>query len=433
MKKIKYIEKIMSILMISISLITSFWGIGATNVKAASLPIQKVDLYSKGEVVLFRYDNVGIGVEVIVYKKDGVEYPAYCINKGRPGVTQEHGYTVDINEYITNNGIWKAIVNGYPFKTPEELGCANMEEAYAATKMAVYDALYHYDIEKFTLRYDNDSNRRTVAAIKKIITNARNSTDSKVNPEINIREVTEKWQIDDKDNDYVCKTYSVVSSAPCKNYSIRIEGQDVSQFKITDTNGNVRDNFKSSEQFKVMIPISELEETDVFNLFVESELATYPILYGKTPNPSWQNFAVVAGTYELSKGKLEQKYFKNKTEVEIIKKDGETQKPLSNSIFNLYNLDDKLVYQNIVTNEQGKANITNVKPGKYYLKEVKAPEGYYGYEKKINIDLKLNEKVMVEVDNYKEPKEEVVEKPQDESHLSVGEKKEIVKLPKTGI
>lgn len=55
-------KKIISILMISIVCISNFIGIFGTNkVKAAIAPIENAKPYSKGEVVLFSYDGIGIG------------------------------------------------------------------------------------------------------------------------------------------------------------------------------------------------------------------------------------------------------------------------------------------------------------------------------------------------------------------------------------
>ena len=67
------VKKILVVLVIAIIAISMFTSIHFES-NAATMPINKADLYSKGEVVFFNYDNIGIGVEVIVYKKDGVEY-----------------------------------------------------------------------------------------------------------------------------------------------------------------------------------------------------------------------------------------------------------------------------------------------------------------------------------------------------------------------
>ena len=115
---------------------------------AKELQITKENLYSKGELICIVYDGIKIGTEFVVYKKDGKEYPAYCVNREKPGVTQNYSYDVVINELYTNNLVWNVIVKGYPFKTPQELGCENDIEAFAATKLAIQDMLYDFDMSK---------------------------------------------------------------------------------------------------------------------------------------------------------------------------------------------------------------------------------------------------------------------------------------------
>ncbi len=422
-KKILFL--LMTIILIMVSMVPI---LGQNQVQAATLPITKADLYSKGEVVLFEYDNIGIGVEVIVYKKDGVEYPAYCVNKGRPGVTEEHGYSVSINQMLANQKIWRAVVNGYPFKTPEELGCKTMEEAYAATKMAVYDAMYHYDLKKFTIHRDLDSNRRVVAAIKKIITAARNSTETKIAAILQIKEVTQNWQVDNIDPNYISKTYSVKASAANKTYQISLTGENSNRFKVTDMQNKEKTEFATTEKFKVLLPIADLEQKGEFEITAYSKLETKPVLYGETPNPEWQNFAVTAGTYEETDVTLKQTYQENKTKIEIQKQDGDTKKPLSNAVFHLLDANKQVLYTELTTNKEGVINLDYLLPGTYYLEEVQSPDGYYGYEELIPIEVGFQEKVVVKVDNYKEEEEKPEDKPQDEYHFSVGEKK----LPRTG-
>lgn len=416
--------------MITLLLTISISNFISSNVQAVNLSITKAELYSKGEVVLFNYDSIGIGVEVIVYQKDGKEYPAYCINKGRPGVTEEHGYTVNINQLLTNNGIWKAIVNGYPFKTLSELGCNTMQEAYAATKMAVYDAMYHYDLTKFTIHNDSDSNRRVVAAIKKIITNARNMNDSKTTAILKVKEVTEQWKVDEFNSDYVSKTYKVEASASYQSYQIKMQGENPDNVRITNMKNEETNTFLPNESFKAIIPISELESSGEFTLSAIANLATMPILYGESPNPDWQNFAITAGTYELANTIFTDKYNENKTKIEIQKQDGDTQNHLANAVFQLLDENHKVIYTDLTTDETGSICVNYLKPGTYYLKEIQAPIGYYGYDEEIKIEVKLNEKIVISIDNYLEPKQEREEKPQDENHISAGEKKEI--LPRTG-
>lgn len=422
-------KKVMSILTIIIVFITNFVGMfGTSQTKAASIPINEAEPYSKGEVVLFNYKGIGIGVEIQMHKKDGVEYPVYCLNKGKRGVEVGFQYNVDVSQMLSNQKVWRAIINGYPFKTPTELGCNNMEEAYAATKMAVYDAMYNYDLSQFTIHKDIDSNKRTVQAIKKIITNARNSTATKVTATLTIVPEQTEWSVDTKDKQYVSKTYSVQASAVNKKYTISLNNATDTRIKVTDTNNSEKTEFTTTEKFKVLIPIVDLEKSGEFTLTAESDLKTMPIMYGKSPSEDWQSYAVTIGEYEMANTTIKQTYQENKTQIEIQKQDGDTKIPLKNGKFNLLDANQQIIYSELTTNEQGIVEVSNLLPGIYYLEEIKAPSGYYGYEGLIQVEVKLNEKTIVKVDNYQEPEEKPLDIPQEKNEISVGEKK----LPKTG-
>ena len=422
-------HKILKMLIIALVCITNISGIFSKNtVKAVTAPIKSAEPYSKGEVVLFRYNGLGIGVEIQVYKKDGIEYPVYCLDKGKRGVETDFTYTVEVSEMLSNQKIWRAITNGYPFKTPQELGCNNMEEAYAATKMAVYDAMYNYDLSKFTTYSDLDSNRRTINAIKQIITSARNSEETKITASLNVKQEEDKWKIDTLEEQYVSKIYTVKSPVENKKYTIDLTNNTDARIKITNVLNQEKLEFEADEKFKVLIPISDLESDGEFSITVNSELKTMPIFYGKSPNKEWQNYAVTVGEYELTGTTLKQSYQENKTQIEVQKQDGNTKLPLKNAKFNLLDENKQILYSELTTNEQGIIELQHLLPGNYYLEETEAPVGYYGYEGLIKVEVKLNEKTIVKVDNYEEQEEKPSEDPQEEKEISVGEKK----LPKTG-
>lgn len=422
-------HKILKMLIIALVCITNISGIFSKNtVKAVTTPIKSAEPYSKGEVVLFRYNGLGIGVEIQVYKKNGIEYPVYCLDKGKRGVETDFTYTVEVSEMLSNQKIWRAITNGYPFKTPQELGCNNMEEAYAATKMAVYDAMYNYDLSKFTTYSDLDSNRRTINAIKQIITSARNSEETKITASLNVKPEEDKWKIDTLEEQYVSKIYTVKSPVENKKYTIDLTNNTDARIKVTNVLNQEKQEFEADEKFKVLIPISDLESDGEFSITVNSELKTMPIFYGKSPNKEWQNYAVTVGEYELTETTLKQSYQENKTQIEVQKQDGNTKLPLKNAKFNLLDENKQILYSELTTNEQGIIELQHLLPGNYYLEETEAPVGYYGYEGLIKVEVKLNEKTIVKVDNYEEQEEKPSEDPQEEKEISVGEKK----LPKTG-
>ncbi len=48
-------------------------------------------------------------------------------------------YEVAFRDTLNDDGLWRIVVNGYPYRTPEQMGLNNADEAYiAATKQAIY-------------------------------------------------------------------------------------------------------------------------------------------------------------------------------------------------------------------------------------------------------------------------------------------------------
>lgn len=400
--------------------------------KAATYLIDEAQLYSKSELISFYYKGVAIGVEFVVYKKDGVEYPAYCLNRTLPGVTTSNGAKVEVNQALSNMAVWRAITNGYPFKTPKELNCNSDLEAFAATKMAVYDALYTYNWNDF--EYMNGMGKRILEAAENISKKARNSKDTKPVGKVEIKMLTDEWKIDEKEKGFISKTYKVETNVESTKYSIKLDGITVDNVKITDVDNKERLEFKSGEMFKILIPISELDRRPTtkteFSIIATADLKTKPILYGETEDSNFQNYALVAGEWEFENTKIKDKYLSNTTKIKIEKKDKESNEYLENAKFNILDENKNVVYADVATNRNGTVQIEGILPGKYYIEEVEAPNGYTKYDELIEIDVSFNETYTINVDNYKKPEREDKEVDK-KSEITVTGKKEIL-LPRTG-
>lgn len=421
------------ILLVMVILILSVIGGFNNEAKAAVVyPIKEANLYSKGEMVSFTYKGIGIGVQYVVYKKDGIEYPAYCLNKNLVGVTQEEGAKVTVSKAIENVAVWRAVINGYPFKTPEELNCKSDIEAFAATKMAVYDALYTYNWSDFEPL--NEQGKRVIEAAEQISKKARSLTDTKVIGEIEIKELTKNWKEDDIEKGYISKRYKIESNIELRKCTVELEGLKINNVKITNKNNELQTEFARNDEFKILIPISELENKPnidtQFNIIASAELKTKPVLYGETADSNYQNYALAAGEWEYNDTLFKDKYPSNETTIRISKQDAETNLPLANAKFNLLDEDGKIIYTEITTNEKGIAEINGVMPGKYFLQEVKAPEGYTLDDRKLKIDIAFNQEITIGLENYKKPEEEEKET-KDKKEINVLGKKE-VSLPRTG-
>lgn len=420
------IKQIIAILLVLITIVTTL-SIFKTNAKAATYLIDEADLYSKEELVCFTYQGIKIGVEFVVYKKDGVEYPAYCLDKTLPGVTTDGGYTVSVDKLVNNNKIWRAVTNGYPFKTAKQLGCNSDAEAFAATKMAVYDAMYNYDWDDFEgLNAQGD---RIVTAAEKISKAARSSSETKPVSVVSIGKVDEEWALDGKDDKYISKEFKINCNLEYAKYSLKLNNLNIEGVKLVDENNNEKKEFKSGENFKVLIPIAELSKRGEFEIEATVDVKTKPVLYGDSGDSTKQSYALAAGDYEFESTKLKIKYSENATKIEIIKKDAETEEPLQGAKFNILNENKEIIYSDVTTNEEGKAIVEKITPGKYFIQEIKAPDGYTIYDELIEIDVELNQKYIVNVNNYEKPEDE--EKQVDDVEITKTGDKEVY-LPRTG-
>ena len=134
-----------------------------------------VELYSLGEVpLLLRYAEIDQKTKYVFHKYNGVEYPAYCLNETLNGVTTTNSYSVTMENELSDITLWRIIINGYPYKSIEELGCSNIMEAYAATQHAIYSYLKG-DLEAYDYTPVKEQGTRVLNALKTILQNGRNS------------------------------------------------------------------------------------------------------------------------------------------------------------------------------------------------------------------------------------------------------------------
>ena len=393
-----------------------------------SLAVQEVTVEYKEDCgQLIKRDGVIRTISYTVVNNNGIESPVYCLDKNKPGVGEAGEYIVSRNSVLKDAKVWRVIKNGFPYKTLQELGCENNKEAFAATKMAVYSAIYGYSIEDFEA-LDTDESRRTYQALQLILENAEKSTEYPTSSTLTIED-TENWKQDENNKENVYKILSV------KNYIVNIIGEAPEGVKITDINNHAKTDFDGSENFKISIPIKELKDNGQINIQVEGKVKTNPVYIGESTNPDNQDYAITQIETENGIGEKVLRYSANKTKIKIIKKDEEGN-TLKNAVFELLDENKNIIKTNLATNEQGEIDIENVQPGQYYVKEIVAPAGYQNLDRSIEINVKFNEELSVIVRNQKE-EQPTVEIERNELEFSniveKVEKTEVVKLPKTGM
>ena len=442
------INKTNKIILITIILI--IFIIGIIPIKSnAVMPIDSAYIYANRKTdALLLWNGMGIHTHLAIYNKDGAEYPAYCMNRELPGVEIGFSQDVDVNNLISNVMVWRAIINGYPYKTISELGCVTEEEAYLATKQAVYCMLTNRDVNEYSAI--GESGERVLNALKQIVNNARTSNEIKASSELTVKQLDSLWKIDNIDNSYISQEFEVSANASIDKYNVELSEVNVEGVKITNGNNEEQTEFKANEKFKVLMPITNILEDGSFIINVSGKVATKPVLYGKSKDPSLQSYALTGYTYEDGTGSRRVYYTQNDTKIIIIKKDEAGEKYLQGVEFNLLDSNKNVIYTGLATDENGKIEINNLLPGNYFVQETRTLEGYDLYEKLIEIKLSLNETSTVNVINTKEQVEIEVEKP--DSEITVKDQKteivqevktvveevkpeikEVQKLPKTGM
>lgn len=375
---------------------------------ANAFEIKDREVYSKGECErLLTYKGIKVITSYVVYNDNGVEYPAYCLDVTKPGA-ETGNYILHGGSKVTDVNVWRAVTNGYPYKSVAELGAANEGEAYTATKHAIYSILYNRDISEYG-PIDSDAGRRTYEIYKNIVNAARGSNESMITDIVTSLSTDDiLWNIDDKDNKYVSKVFKLNSNVSHGRYDIHCDKVTVEGLRITNLNNEDMNVFNIGESFKILIPINMMKENGNFEIIARTEIETKPVVYGTTTVPGKQDYALTGHKYEEQYTGLVQEYNQNLTKLRVIKKEYNTEKRLPGVKFNLLNENKEIILKDIVTDGNGEIVLINMFPGKYYLEEVETLDGYVLYTDLIEIGLDYNEEFEVVVNNRIKEVTEVV-------------------------
>lgn len=398
-------KKVLKILLIVLLVIVANIGILVNTVQAVENG-EQITIYSKGYFNrVIRNNGIVIKTAHAVYQENGKEYPVYCLNRELHGVG-EYITTYDVKDQgkIEDLGLWRVVINGYPYKSIEQLGVTNEEEAYIATKQSIYCYIYNTGTELYSAI--NEQGERVINAMNNILENARNSNESFDNPNIEI-EQSEKWNVDEIENKYVSKEYKIKSNKNISKITLNLESQPKGT-KIT--------NLDEDGKFKILIPIENLKESGKFKIKIQTELETKPIFLGEAPSNDLQNYLLTTYSYEDMDKEFEQEYEKNNTKIIIEKVDSDTKEVLKGAKFEIFDEKQKSI-RVAETNNEGQVILDGLMPGIYYIKEVQAPNGYSIDSELKKVEIKLNQEISLKIKNNKiiikqeEPQQPIVEIP----------------------
>ena len=178
------------------------------------------------------------------YDEDGNQIPAFCVdpNKAGPGEMSAKKYDVKITSAETNEKMAAILNNSIPYKTPAELGVSSMEEAYAATKAAIWCVL---DIGSYSNRNLWTSDNSNVEALfNKLVDAALNNPPAVVPARYGTVAVDETVQ---KDDIHYYQRFRVAetsnSGKDIISYTVELTGNYPDGTIITDDNGTPKNTF----------------------------------------------------------------------------------------------------------------------------------------------------------------------------------------------
>lgn len=370
-------KKIFLTIFIIIILLTQSSLVMATQLEKALL---YNDHYTK-EYLYFENGNK-VKTAVIMYNKDGKKYPAYCIERLKEGVGELPSYEVKFKEKINNDGLWRIVSNSYPYKTPPQMGLENTDEAYFATKQAIYRYMENEGIDYYAGGIGEEG-IRVLNAIDNLLKIGYNGKEKYGDFNISINKLGD-IKIDEK---YFIQTCELKGNIDFNN--LKIETLDNAKLNIID-----------NKKFDIMIP-RNLEISNI-KLKVNINGNTKPLLYGEAYNENYQDYIITGESYENISKDIDINIETPKlAKIEIIKKSAEYNKYtnlkaedyLEKAIFHI--IDNKgNVCDILTTDEKGYAISKDLDLGTYIVKEIKAPEFYLLDEQEYKVNLSKNNEVI---------------------------------------
>lgn len=331
----------------------------------------------------------------VVYNENGKQYPAYCLNVKLPGVNDTDSYGVevqDMSQVANNQAVWRVLLNGFPYKTAQEMGLQNDYQAFAVTKQAVYSVLDNRNINNY---FGANAIGTTMAnKVRELALIGRNGTQTYQDPVISMNAISNVG-VDSKDSNYVSQTYSVDSQVNMKDIKVIINGQSApAGTKITDENNNEKTTFNKGERFKVLVPRKNITSEISVQFSANGQCEAYPILFGKAPNSNLQNYVLTTDPYVLSTARGTMSY-KPTAKIEIDKiANGKSEitgldegAALKGATFTVTSADGTYSKE-VTTDEYGKFILSGLDLKEYIISEKSAPD-YYLKGKNPTFTLKL--------------------------------------------
>lgn len=413
---VKLNKKIIYIFMIIIILFSNLQNIVLAKEIGDSAKLKSIGHCNRNVEFKFSSGWSTIKCDYIGYTDGGKNYPAYCVLHGKDGVEDAGSYSVDLTKILDDVRLYRVIINGFPYKTPSQLGVEDEYDAYMATKQAINCVMLDRDVRSLYRGKDSSGNK-VVDAIEKLVNIGRNGTQTFQTANLKINKsgslVEEEY--------YYSQTYQVESAVQISSYDIISTANMPNGSYIADINGNKKTSFSGTEKFKLMIPKNSMTKDLNVIINIMGKCKTYPVFFGKTTVSNTQNYAVTSDPYGDYTARTTLNMNLNTGSIKVNKIDGETLESISGVTFELCQEDGTVIAKS-TTNENGVATFYNLYQKKYILKEISTNENYILTDEKFEVNVEYNKTTTVNISNiHKKGNLKIIKVDKDDNTLPVSD------------
>ncbi|WP_051957285.1 SpaA isopeptide-forming pilin-related protein [Bacillus sp. UNC322MFChir4.1] len=306
----------------------------------------------------------------------------YCLSLNLPSPNGQ-----DLPEMgRATDAVYRVLLNGYPQKSPAELGVSTPEEAYYATQLAVWITLGQLQIDELV-----PQNQQVHTLMQQLVEKSKNGKESQ---DVFFNVTSPDSQNVKQNGDYLeTDLYTIQTNAVSGTYTI--EGENApAGIQLLNENGEKKTTFSINEKFKILIPKNTASGD--FKFKIKSTLTNLQAitLDGKR---RIQNTATLL---ERSKEEISTELvvkWETLGSLKVMKFD-ENKQPLQGAVFEVSN-EKGDIKTNITSDHTGVAELHQLPIGTYNVKEIQAPEGYVLDPTVKKVDVQTNESVLLGVEN----------------------------------
>ncbi|HEQ3527501.1 TPA: Cys-Gln thioester bond-forming surface protein [Bacillus cereus] len=286
----------------------------------------------------------------------------------------------------TNDIVYRVLLNGYPQKSPEELGVSTWEQAHYSTQLALWNSLGQINTAELQFK------DAAVEKATKAIIHAADQSQDRQDVYMNVIP-TDKKEAQLNGEYFETTTYAVQTNAKKGTFKVQMNNAPEGTRVVTEQ-GETKETFQLGEKFRIQVPKSS--KSNELSLKVVSNLTNYnAIAYKGTETIQDATVLLERSTEQVSTDL--QVYWKANGSLKVMKVD-ENKKPLPGAVFEVFNSSQQSM-GTITADNKGVAELGNLELGTYTVKELKAPVGYVLDSTLKSFEVKTGEVAVVEMKN----------------------------------